>query len=147
MNNKGCWQQIQIFLWICPFTNLLRKTNFPSISELLSERVKLWIKREVFRVFPRKPFKTTEKHSLAVRGSLCGEKPFLIIFVLFYWFVQKKLFKQIQIFLLVCPFSNLLRKTNFLSISVPFFEIVTFWTIKKIFQWISPKMLQINRKA
>ena len=57
------------------------------------------------------------------------------------WFVQKQLFKQIQIqiFLLVCPFSNLWRKTNFLSISVLLSEIVTFLTKKRSFQWISPK--------
>ncbi len=46
----------------------------------------------------------------------------MLIFVPFYWFVQILLFKQIQIFLLVCPFSNLLRKTKFLCISVLLFE-------------------------
>ena len=43
--------------------------------------------------------KTTEMPSLAVCGSLCGEKQFLLIFIPFYWFDQKKLFKKIQIFL------------------------------------------------
>ena len=62
--------------------------------------------------FSRKCLKTTEKHSLAVRGSLFGEKQFLLILVPFYWFGQKQLFKQIQIFLRIFPFSNMLRKTN-----------------------------------
>ena len=35
----------------------------------------------------------------------------------FYWFDQKKVFKQIQIFLRIFPISNMVRKTNFLSIS------------------------------
>ena len=81
--HKCCLQLIQICLWICPFSNLLRKTNFPSISELLSERVIFWLKREVFIEFPRKCFKTTGNHSLAVCGSFCREKQLLLIFVPF----------------------------------------------------------------
>ena len=54
------------------------------------------------------------------------EKQILLIFVPFYWFDQKQLFKQIQFFLWICPFSNMLRKTNFLSFSVLHSEIVTF---------------------
>ena len=57
--------------------------------------------------FPQKFFKTTEKHSLAVCGSLWGEKEFMLIFVPFYWFDQRVLFKQIQIFHRICTFSNL----------------------------------------
>ena len=73
----------------------------------------------------------TERHSLAVCGLLCGEKQFLLIVIFFYWFVQKQLFKQIQIFLKICPFSNMVRKTNFLSISVLISEIVNFMSEKK----------------
>ena len=91
------------------------------------------IKKEFFSEFPKKGFKTTEKHSLAVCGSLRGEKQFLLIFFPFYWFDQKQLFKQIQIFLLVCPYSNLLRKKKFLSISVILSEIVTYLTKKRCF--------------
>ena len=54
------------------------------------------------------------------------KKSFLLIFVHFYWFDQKQLFKQILIFLIIFPFSNLFRKTNFLSISVLPCEIVLF---------------------
>ena len=56
--------------------------------------------------FPPKCFKTTERHSLAVCGSVCGEKQFLLIFIPFYWFDQKPLFKQIQIFFRICPFKH-----------------------------------------
>ena len=114
---------------------------------LSSEIVIFLTKREVPREFLPKCFKPTEKHSFAVCGSLWGEKEFLLIFDTFYWFDEKELFKQIQIFLRICPFSNLLRKTNFLSISVHSSEIVTFWTKKRIFQWISTTFLQNNRKA
>ncbi len=117
---KQLFKQIKIFIRICPFSNLLRKTNFLSVSVLFSEILLLGLKRKVLCEFPQKFFKTTEKHSLAVSGSLWGEKKKLI-FVPFYWFDQKQLFKQIQIFHRICPFSNLLRKTNFLSISVHFF--------------------------
>ena len=45
------------------------------------------------------------------------------------------------------PFQTLVRKTNFLSISVLVSEIVTFLTKKRSSLWISPKILQNNRKA
>ena len=35
-----------------------------------------------------------------------GRKQFMLIFVPFYWFDQKKLFKQIQIFLRIFPFQT-----------------------------------------
>ena len=146
MYKKGCLQLIQFFLWIRPFSNLLRKTNFPSISEL-SERVIFWLKREVFSKFHRKRFKITENHTIAVCGSFWGEKQFLLILVHFYWFDQIQLFKQVLIFLRIFPFPNVIRKTNFLSISVLLSDIVNFLTKKGSFQWISPKMLQNNREA
>ena len=62
---------------------------------------------------PQKCFKTTERHSLTVCGSLLGGKQFLLILVPVYWFDQKQLFKQIQIFLRICPFKHI--KINKLS--------------------------------
>ena len=97
----------------------------------------LCLKRKVLYEFLQKCFKTTERHSLAVCGLLCGEKQFLLIFIRFYWFDQKNLLKQIQIFLRICPFSNMVRKTNFLSISVLVSEIVIFMSKKKSSLWIS----------
>ena len=58
---------------------MLRKTNFVSLSVLLSEIVIFGLKKEVLCEFPPKCFKTTEKHSLAVCGLLWGEKLFLLI--------------------------------------------------------------------
>ena len=60
---------------------------------------------------------------------------------------SKKLFNQTQIFLRICPLSNMVRKTNFLSFSVLVSEIVNFLTKKRSSPWISPKILQNNRKA
>ena len=107
LEQTGCLQQIQIFLWMCTFSNLLRKTNFLSISELHSEIATFWTKKWSFQWFSQKnASKIIVKHSLAVCWSLWGEKQFLLIFVPFYWFDQKQLFKQIQIFLRICPFWN-----------------------------------------
>ena len=60
---------------------------------------------------------------------------------------QKGCLKQILIFLRICSFSILLRKKNVLSISEILSEIVIFWTKKRIFHWISLKMLQNNKKT
>ena len=101
---KKLFKIIQIFLGICPFSNLLRKTNFLSISVLLSEIVTFLTKKRIFPWISPKKLKTTDKHSLAVCCSFCGEKQFLLIFVPFYWFEQKQLFKQILILLCNCSF-------------------------------------------
>ncbi len=77
------------------------------LSEYFNARfeiVPFMSKIKVLHEFPQKPFKTTERHSLALCGSLCGEKRFLLIFIPFYWFDQKPLFKQIQIFFRIFPF-------------------------------------------
>ena len=123
---KKLLKQIQIFLWIFPFSNTVRKTNFGSISVLVSKIVTFMSKKKSSLKILQKSFKTTERNSLAVCGLLCGEKKFLLIFIRFYWFNQKKLLKQIQIFLWICPFKNMVRKTNFLSFSMLVSEIVIF---------------------
>ena len=104
---------------------MVRKTDFLSISVLVSEIVKFWLKREILNEFPPKCFNTTEKHSLAVCDPIWGEKQFLLIFVPFYWFDQNNLFKQIQIFLRICIFSNMVRKTKYIS----------FWVFQCSFGW------------
>ena len=131
---KKLLKQIQIFLRICPFSNLLKKKNFLSISVLLSKYSLFLLKREVFSEFPQKCFKTTEKHSLAVYVLFWGEIQFLFIFVQFYCFEQKRLFTTNPNFPLDCSFSNLLRKTNFLSFSLLLSEIGTFLTKKRSLQ-------------
>ena len=75
----------------------------------------------VFSEFPRKCFKISEKLSLAVYGSFGGGKLFLLVFVPFQWFEQKKVFPSNQ-FLRICYFSNYSRKNNFLSNS-----LASFW--------------------
>ena len=138
-DQKHLFKQIQIFLWIYPFSNMVRKTNFLSFSVIVFDSVTfvskknsflwispkiiktterqfssvwltLWRKRAFVNIYPillvllKKFFKTRERHSLAVCAALCGEKHFLLIFIPFYWFVPQKLFKQIQIFIRICPY-------------------------------------------
>ena len=110
---KQLFKQIQIFIRICPFSNMVRKTNFRSISVLVSEIVTFWLKREVLCEYSSKCFKTTERQSLAACGTLGEEKKFMLICTRFYWFGQKQLFKQIQFFIRICPFSNMVRKKKF----------------------------------
>ena len=141
------FKQIKNFLWICLFSNMVRKTKFLCISMLVSEIALLCLKRKVLYEFPPKCFKTWERYGIALCGSLCGEKKFLLIFIPFYRFDQKQLFIEIQIFLWIFPFSNMVRKTNFLSISVLVYEIIPFLTKKSSSLWISPKMLQNMRKV
>ena len=102
------------------------------LSFFLRESI-FWLKRELFSEFSQKCFKTTEKNCLAVCGSRRVGKQFLLIFDPFFWFDQKQLFKHIQNFLRIFPFSNLFWKTNLLSISVLLSEIINFWTKKRIF--------------
>ena len=66
----------------------------------------LCLKRKFLYEFPKKCSKTTQRLILTVCGSLLWEKQFLLIFVPFCWFDQKQLYKQIQIFLRICPFKH-----------------------------------------
>ena len=93
------FKQIQIFFRICLFLNMLRKINLLSISVLLSEIINFLTKKRSSLWISPKCFKTTEKHSLAICGSLWGEKLFLLIFVPFHWFIK----------------NNCLNKSKFLS--------------------------------
>ena len=93
---------------------MVRKTNFVSIPVLVSEIVTFMAKtKSSLYEFPPKCFKTTERHSLAVCGSLCGEKQFLLIFIHLYRFEQKHLFKQILIFLRIFTFQTWSEKQTF----------------------------------
>ena len=127
---------------------MVRKTNFLSISVLISEiatfmskkKSSLWISLKMLHNNSKSQFismwlprivtfmskkkmlyeflqKCSKQHKglvyQYVGGSLFGEKLFLLIFTPFYWFDQKKLFKQIQIFLRIFPISNMVRKTTF----------------------------------
>ena len=90
--------------------------------------------------------KTTKALFISMWLTLWRKTVFVNMYpLLMVW--SKQFFKQIQIFLRICPFSNMVRKTNFLSISVTFFESVTFVSKKKSSLWISPKKLQKKKKA
>ena len=96
-------------------------------------------------MFP-KCIKTKERHSLAVCGSLCGEKLFLLIFIPFTWFEQIHLFKQILIFPGIFPFQTCSEKklSEYFSARFWYSHIL----IKKGSSlWISPKMHHNKRKA
>ena len=74
--SKKVVKQIQIFLTICPFSNMVRKTNFLTISVLVSEIVIFMSKKKSSLWISPKIFQTTERHSLATCDSFCGEKQF-----------------------------------------------------------------------
>ena len=125
---------------------MVRKTKFLSISVLVSEIDTLCLKRKVLYEFPQKCFKTTKRPSLAVCGLVYGEKQFLLIFIPFYWFDQKKLFKQIQIFHRINPIWKMVRKTNFCVFQCFFFEIVTFLTKKEVLYEFPQKCFQTTER-
>ena len=125
-------KQIQIILSIWPFSNMVKKKTFWVFQCSFLRMSLLCLKRIVLYEFLQKCFKTTERHSLAICGLLCGEKRFLLIFIRFDWFDQKHLLKQIQIFIRIYPFSNMVRKRNSLSISVLVSEIVILCLKRKV---------------
>ena len=124
-----------------------KKNKFSEFFSACFWKSLLCLKRKVLYEFLQKCFKTTERLSLAVHGLLYGEKHFLLIFICFYRFNKKKLLKKIQIFFRIFPFSNMVKKKKYPSISVFVSEIITFMSKKKGSLWISLKMLQNNRKA
>ena len=122
------------------------KTNFLSISVLVSEIVTFMSKKKVLYEFPKKCLKTTERHSLPVCDSLYGE--FFFFFFLFPFSgliknncLNKANFSSGFVLLKIGP------KNKFLSISELVSEIVTFMSKKKSSLYISSNMLQNNQKA
>ena len=137
------------YFWVSySISNLLRKTNFLSISEFHSEIVNFWLNRNIFSKFPRKRFKTTGKHSLAICGLFFEVKNRFCLYLSSFTALKKKgCLQQILIFLWICSFSNLFRKKKFLIISELLSEIFFYWIKKEFFSEIPPKMLQNNRKV
>ena len=126
---------------------MVTKTKFLGISVLVSEiatfltkkRSSLWISPKILQ-------NNTKALFISMWLTLWRKNFFFNIYpLLLVW--SKQFFKQIQIFLRICPFSNMVRKTNFRTISVIVFESVTFVSKNKSSLWISSKMLQNNRKA
>ena len=115
------------------------KTNFLSFSVLISEIVTFMYKKKSSLRISTNCLKITESHNLAVCVSLCGEKHFLLIFIPFYLFDKKQLFKQNQIFLWICPFSNMVRKKNSEYFSAPFGDSHFFGLKRKVLYEFPPK--------
>ena len=123
---------------------MVRKTNFLSFSVLVSELVTFMSKKKVLYEFPPK-FQNHRKAYFRRVWLALWRNIFLLIYIPFYWFDQKKLFKTNPNFTQDLPLPNMVRKTNFLSTSVLVSEIVTFMSKKKRSLWISAKMLQKKR--
>ena len=144
LKKNSCLEQIQIFLWLFSFSNLLRKLIFLSISELLSVKVIFLINWEVFCKCPQKCFKTLKKHSLAVCGSFWGEKQFLLLCAFFYWFDQKQWFQQIQISSGFAPFQINLWKKILFEYFCAFLWYSTFFLLKReVFSQLDQKCFEI----
>ena len=126
---------------------MVTKTKFLGISVLVSEIGTFLTKKgSSLWISPKMLQNTTKALVISMLLTLWRKTVFVNIYpLLLVW--SKQFFKQIQIFLRICHFSNMVRKTNFLSISVIFFESVTFVSKKKSSLRIFPKMLQNNRKA
>ena len=126
---------------------MVTKTKFLGILVLVSEIATLLTKkRSSLWISPKILQNNIKALFISMWLTLWRKTVFFNIHaLLLVW--SKQFFKQIQIFLRICPFSNMVRKTNFLSISVIVFESVTFVSKNKSSLWISSKMLQNNRKA
>ena len=126
---------------------MVTKTKFLCISVLVSEIATFLTKKRSSQWISPKMLQNNTKALFISMWLTLRRKPFFfnIYHLLLVW--SKQFFKQIQIFLRICPFSNMVRKTNFLSISVIIFESVTFVSKKRSSLWISQKMLQNNTKA
>ena len=103
-DQKKLFKQIQIFLRICPISNMVRKTNFLSISVLVFWDSHFFDKKIVLNEFPQKCFKTTERHSLAVCDSICGENSFCLYLFHFTGLFQKNCLKKFKFFSGFAPF-------------------------------------------
>ena len=121
------------------------------LSEIFSAR--FWdshfyvLKRKILYEFLPKCFKTTERLSLAVCGSLCWEKQFLLIFIPFYLLDQKKLFKKIQIFFQDLPLSKYGKEKKISEyFSAPFWDSHFFW-LKEKFSMNFPKNASKQQKG
>ena len=130
-----------------PSLNLLRKINFLSIRVLLSEIVFFLLNWEFFVNFPKNVSKQQRSIVLLYVAHFEEKISFCLYLSSFTALNKKGCLQQILIFLWICTFSNLLRKTNFLIISELLSEITNFLNKKRSFQWVSPKMIQNNRKA
>ena len=125
---------------------MVRKTNFLSILVLVSAIKTFMSKKKSSQWICPKMLQNNRKAYFGSMWLTFGEKQFLLIFIPFYRFYWKQLLKQIQIFLRIFRFSNMVTKTNFLSISVLVSEIATFMSKKKSSLWIPPKCIKTRER-
>ena len=146
LDQRQLFKQIQIYLRIFSFSNLLRKTNFLSISVLLSEIVTFLTKKRFFSEFPKKCFKTTEKHNLVVCGSFWGEKHFLFIFVQFYCFELKGLCTTNPNFHRDLLLFKLVEKNKLSEYYWASFWNILFWLKSEVFSVLVQKCVKTTGK-
>ena len=78
------FKQIQIFLRICHYSNMVKKKTFWVFQWSFLRLSLLCLKRKVLYEFPQKCFKTTERHSLAICGlGLWRKTVFVNIYPIF----------------------------------------------------------------
>ena len=116
-DQKSCLNKSKFSSGFSPFQTWYEKTNFLNISVIVTESITFISKKKNFYEFLQKCFKTTDRHSLAVCGSICRENRFLLIFILF-----TGLFKN-----------NCLNKSKF-SVRIFAFQI---WKENKLSEYIS----------
>ena len=144
---KQLFKQIKIFHWIFSFSNMLRKTNFLSISVLLFLDSNFFLlKSELLCEFPKKYFKTTEKHSLAICGSFWGEKlVFINISPIFTGLVKNSCLNKSKTSSGFTRFKYI-KKNKLSDYFMLLSEIVNF-DYNSGSLWISKKILENNREA
>ena len=98
-----------IFPQDLPFLNLLRKKKYLSISVLLSEIVNFFTKKISSLLISPKIIKNNRKAEFSYMWLNSRRKTSCCFYFPHFTGLIKKLFKKIQIFLRICPFSILLR--------------------------------------
>ena len=107
------------------------------LSEIVSFLTK---KREIISEFPLKCFKTTEKHSLALCGSFCGEKQFVLKIVPFFCFEQKHLCTPNPNFAQDFLLFKLVEKSNLSAYFwTSFWDSHFFWIKREVFNEFPPQ--------
>ena len=106
-----------------------KENKFLSFSGLVSAIVTFMSNKNVLYEFPQKCFKTTERHSLVVFGTLCG-KIFFFFFSHFTAVIKNICLNKSKFSSGFAPLKQG-KKTNFLNISVLVSAIVTFNSKKK----------------
>ena len=115
-----------------PIQNCWAKPTFWVILSCLL-RVNFLIKRVVFSEFSRKWFKQIGERSLALYGLYWGETKYFVNICPNFLVWKMQLFSPNSNFPLDFTFSNLMRKTNILSVTALLSEVLLFWLKREFF--------------